>query len=141
MSSVLTDPKLPAETKKSIVTRLASGTSPLVGNFLNLLVDRGRISELDSLADAYAERVAAAEGRVEINAVTAIPLDDDLRRTITDRIKEATGREATLVEHIDEDLIGGLVLEVGGVRVDGSLRHRLDSLRQELVAAPVAPPE
>ncbi len=111
-----------------------------MGNFLSLLVDRGRIAELGPLADAYAERVAGAEGRVEINAVTAIPLDDDLRRTITDRIKEVTGRDADLIEHIDEDLIGGLVLEVGGVRVDGSVRHQLDSLHQELVAAPVAPP-
>ena len=140
LAATLADPKLAAAAKKGVITRLASGTSPLVGNFLRLLVDRGRISELGDLTDAYAERVAAAEGRVEIVAVTAIPLDDDLRRTITDRIRDVTGRDATLIERIDEDIIGGLVLEVGGVRVDGSVRGRLDALRQDLVSAPVAPP-
>lgn len=136
----LNDPKLPAASKKKVITGLTGGTSPLVGNFLSLLVDRGRISDLGALSDAYSERVAAAEGRMEITAVTAVPLDDALRATITERIKRVTGRDATLTERVDEDIIGGLVLEVGGLRVDGSLRHRLDSLHHELTTTSVELP-
>ena len=137
LARTLDDPNLDAATKKSVITGLTEGAPRILTNFLHLLVDRDRLGELGLIARTFQTRVAEAGGRIEITAITAVPLDDDMRRKIIQRIEQKTGRTAELTERVDEDLIGGLVLEVGEIRVDGSLRSRLDTLRRKLSTAPV----
>ena len=78
-----------------------------------------------------------AEGRVDVEAVTAVPLSEELRSQLVERIQSQTGREVSLSERVDSEIVGGLMLQVGGVQVDGSVRYRLADLRRELTAAPV----
>ena len=66
-----------------------------------------------------------------------MPLPDDLRERIVERIEEKTGHTVDLTESVDPDIVGGLVLRVGGVVVDGSVRHRIDELATRLQSAPV----
>jgi F-type H+-transporting ATPase subunit delta len=119
------------------VAALMGESSPLVASFLQVLLDRGRIVELRAVAAAFAERVAEAERRVAVEAVTAIPLSPELRERIARRVADETGREVDLTETLDPDIVGGLMLRAGGVVVDGSVRQRLAGLRQALAAAPV----
>lgn len=137
LSSVLGDPNLDAGSKKAVITRLTADGDPLVSNFLQVLVDRGRLADLAAISTAFQSKVAEAQGRIEITAITAIPLDDELRQKILRRIEQQIGRTAELTERVDEDLIGGIVLEVGEIRVDGSVRHRLDALGRKLANAPI----
>jgi F-type H+-transporting ATPase subunit delta len=138
LAGVLGDPNLDAAAKKSVIAKLTEQASPVVRNFLQLLVDRGRLADLGGIARAFQTKVFENEGRIEITAVTAVPLDDEMRQKILQRIELQTGRAAELSERVDEDLIGGIVLEVGEIRVDGSIRHRLDTLRRQLATAPVS---
>lgn len=108
-----------------------------MANFLQVLLDRGRIGDFDAVGRAFAARVDDAENRFEVRAITAVPLTDDLRAKLAERIKETTGRTATIVEQVDPDIIGGLVIEAGEVRVDASLRARLGGLRRRLTKAAV----
>ena len=64
-------------------------------------------------------------------------MPDELRKRVVQRIQGQTGATVELTESVNPDIVGGLVLRVGGVVVDGSLRHRLDDLRRILRAAPV----
>ena len=64
-------------------------------------------------------------------------MPDELRKRVVQRIQGQTGATVELTESVDPDIVGGLVLRVGGVVVDGSVRHRLDDLRRILRAAPV----
>lgn len=137
LRSVLVNPQIDTGAKKAAVGALAEGADPLVVNFLQVLIDRGRIHDLGEVARAFQERVARAQDRLEVEAVTAIPLPDDLRARIVTRLEEKTGNSITLSESVDPDIVGGLVLRVGGVVVDGSLRSRLDGLGDALRNAPV----
>ena len=129
LAHTLNSPNLDSAVKKSVIGKLTEGSTPVLSNFLQVLVDRGRLGDLEPIAGSFQARVAEATGSIEITAVTAIPLDDEMRSKIVQRIELQTGRTAALTERVDEDLIGGIVLEVGEIRVDGSLRSRLDTLR------------
>jgi ATP synthase F1 delta subunit len=133
----LDNPEVDARAKKEALKQLTSSASPITGNFLQVLVDRGRISEFPEIARAFAERVSAEEGRLEVEAVTAVPLPEDLRARIVEDISRKTGRSVDLTESVDPEIVGGLVLRIGGSVVDGSVRHRIDELRAALSAAPV----
>ncbi|MFN8110624.1 MAG: ATP synthase F1 subunit delta [Thermoleophilia bacterium] len=134
---VLGNPEIETRAKKSAVADLTEGATPLVRNFLQLLLDRGRIEEVGAIRQAFDERVAAAAGRIDVHAVTAIALDDALRQRIVDRITQQTGLAVDLTEEVDPGIVGGLVLRVGGVVLDASVRQRLAELHRQLADVPV----
>jgi F-type H+-transporting ATPase subunit delta len=137
LHAALTNPEIDSAARKAIVEGVAEGAHPLVLNFLRVLADRGRLGDLPEIADAFAARVARAENRIDVEAVTAVPLPADLRDRIVEQIRQKTGAEVALTETVDPEIVGGLVLHVGGAVVDGSLRHRIEELRQTLRSAHV----
>lgn len=137
LRSVLDNPEIDTRAKKGTVTALTEGAHPVVGNFLQVLLDRGRFHDFPEIVEAFQERVARAQDRLEVEAVTALSLPGDLRERIVKRIEEKTGSAVELTESVDPDIVGGLVLHVGGTVVDGSVRHRIDELREALRHAPV----
>jgi F-type H+-transporting ATPase subunit delta len=137
LRQVMHDPEISGREKKAILASLTEGGHRLLVNFLQVLIDRRRMDELPEIAEAFFELVAKAEGRVEVEAVTAVPLTEELRSQLVDRIQSVTGREVSLSERVDPEIVGGLKLVVGGVLVDGSVRFLLSDLRRELRSAPV----
>ena len=135
VARVLNSPKVDSRAKKAALGALADNANPLTINLLQLLVDRGRLEELPSLASAFADRVEVAEGRLAVEVTSAIPLVDDLRAKVVDRIREQTGKTPEITERVDPDIIGGLVLRIGGVVTDASVRGRLDGLRRTITDA------
>jgi F-type H+-transporting ATPase subunit delta len=137
LRAALENPEIDSRAKSSVIEAVAADAHPLVRNFLLVLVDRGRIAAFPEIAEAFRDRVARAEARIDVEAVTAVPLPDDLRDRIVESIHAKTNATVELTESVDPDVVGGLVLHVGEVVVDGSVRHRLDELRRELTGAPV----
>jgi F-type H+-transporting ATPase subunit delta len=137
LRGALTSPEIETPAKKAALTELMDGAHPVSTGFVQVLIDRGRISEIDDVLTAYGRRVDAAEGRVVVTAVTAVPLTPELRERIRDKVRSQTGRDAELEETVDPSIIGGLVLRVGDVVVDASLRTRLEEMRRALETAPV----
>ena len=133
----LDNPEVEARAKKEAVKELSSSANPITANFLQVLIDRGRITEFPEIARAFADRVAAEAGRLDVEAVTAVPLPEDLRNRIVEEISRKTGRSVDLTESVDPEIVGGLVLRIGGAVVDGSVRHRIEELRAALNTAPV----
>jgi F-type H+-transporting ATPase subunit delta len=79
------------------------------------------------------ERLIAAEERVvELELTTAVELSDDEARKIVGEIEKAAGRKVEATRAVDPSLIGGLVVQAGSVRLDASVRGRLNQLREEL---------
>lgn len=132
LRAVLSSPQVDSAAKRSVVEGVAEGAHPLVLNFLRVLSDRGRLAELVEIADAFATRVSRAENRLDVEAVTAVPLPDDLRERIIEQIGQKTGAQVRLTATVDPDIVGGLLLRVGESVVDGSVRHRLEELRRTL---------
>jgi F-type H+-transporting ATPase subunit delta len=133
----LENPEIDSAAKSSVIAAVAADAHPLVRNFLLVLVERGRIAQFLESAEAFRERVARAEDRIEVEAVTAVPLPGDLRDRIVESIQSKTNATVELTESVDADVVGGLVLHVGEVVIDGSVRHHIDELRRELTRAPV----
>lgn len=129
---VLLNPEVDSKAKKAAIGGLTDTVHPLVVNLLRVLVDRGRLEELPAVADAYVARVDRASGQIAVEVTSAVPLPDDLRAQVIERITEQTGRAAKITERVDPEIIGGLVLRVGPVVTDASVRGRLRGLRKQI---------
>jgi F-type H+-transporting ATPase subunit delta len=104
----------------------------LVRNFLRLAAEKGRIGELADIAEEFDRLMAAEERRLDVELVTAFELSDVQARTLLEQIEKASGRKVEARRHVDPALIGGFVLQAGSMRVDASVRGRIERLRQEL---------
>ena len=133
---VLHNPQVESRAKKAAVAGLTDSVNPLTVNLLQVLIDRGRLEDLPEIGAAFAQRVADAEGRIAVEVTSAIALPEDLRRQVAVRIQQQTGKTPEITERVDPEIIGGLVLRVGGVVTDASVRGRLDGLRRSLAHVP-----
>ena len=77
--------------------------------------------------------MAAEEGRLDVELTTAYELSEADAKTILKQIQEASGREVEATRKVDPGLIGGFVLQAGSMRVDASVRGRIERLRRELL--------
>lgn len=135
--AVLASPEIETSAKKAAALAIMDDAHPVSIGLVQVLLDRGRIGDLVVVVDAYDRRVDAAEGRVVVTAVTAVPLTAGLRESIRAKVRAQTGRDAELEEDVDPAIIGGLILRVGDVVVDASLRTRLEEMRRSLEHAHV----
>src|SRR5438067_6990325 len=92
LRQALHDPEIGSREKKAVIAGLTEGAHRVLVNFLQLLIDRRRIEELPPIGGAFDDLVARAEGRVEVEAVTAVPLSEALRAQLVERIQSQTGR-------------------------------------------------
>jgi F-type H+-transporting ATPase subunit delta len=132
LGALLENPELDRPLKRAALEELLGDSDELVRNFLLLLVAKGRIAELDEVAREFERLVAAEERRLELELTTAVELSDDEARELVAQIERAAGRKVEARRGVDPSLIGGLVLQVGSLRVDASVRGRLERLRREL---------
>ena len=130
---VLRNPELDHETKAGIVADLVGDADQLTRNFLRLAAEKGRIGEIEEIARELDRLVAAEERRLDVELTTAYDLSDDEATGILDQIEQASGRKVEASRRVDPNLIGGFVLQAGSMRVDASVRGRLERLRHELV--------
>jgi F-type H+-transporting ATPase subunit delta len=118
-----------AGTKKSVFAGDAKGA-----NFLRLLLEYGRVDVLPEIAEHFDALKAEVENTVDVVVTTAVALGDDQKRAIVRALKARLGRDVRIETEIDETLIGGAVIRAGDVVIDGSLRSRLTSLSNALIA-------
>ena len=132
LRELLRNPQLDQRLKASALEELLGGDEALVRNFLLLLAEKNRVGEIDEIAREFDRLVAEAEGILDVELTTAVELSDEETREVITQIEKASGRKVEATQRVDPDLIGGLVLQAGSLRLDASVRGRLDRLRQEL---------
>jgi F-type H+-transporting ATPase subunit delta len=132
LSALLENPEIDHRAKQAALGELLGGGEELVRNFLLVLVEKGRATELDEIYREFETLVAAEEQRLEVELTTAYELDEDEAKEILGQIERTSGRQVDATRRVDPNLIGGFVLQAGSLRVDASVRGRFDRLRQEL---------
>ena len=119
--------------KAELLHDLLGGADELLRNFLRLLAEKGRIGEIEEIAREFDRLIAAQERRVKVELTTAYELSDEDAAEIVRQIEQSTGRTVEATRRVDPSLIGGIVLQADTLRVDASVRGRIERLRQDLV--------
>lgn len=130
---VLENPELDTDEKTAVLREILGDADELVRNFLLLVTEKGRAGELEEIYRELDALVAAEQGRLTVELTTAYELSDDEAASILQKIEAASGRSVEATRKVDSALIGGIVLQAGSLRVDASVKGRLDRLRHELV--------
>jgi F-type H+-transporting ATPase subunit delta len=130
---VLANPELDPQQKAAVLGEILGDADELVRNFVLLVSEKGRAGEIEEIQRELDALVAAEERRLTVELTTAYELSDEEADSILKRIEQSSGRTVEATRKVDPDLIGGIVLQAGSLRVDASVRGRLNRLRQELV--------
>jgi F-type H+-transporting ATPase subunit delta len=135
LRKLLENPEVDSRVKQDVLARIAEGSDELVVNFVKLLAEKGRAAELDEVTNELDALVAAEQRVLDVELTTAHELGDQEFGRIVGRIEAASGRKVQAERKVDPDLIGGIVLQAGSMRLDASVRGRLERLRHELTHA------
>lgn len=133
LRQTLTDIALPAEGKEKLIDDLLKEkASPHTLNVLKFVVGAGKARDLVDIADELA-RLAEEESNREIAEVrTAVELDDATKQRLQKALVAATGKNVSMKVIVDPKVLGGVFARVGDVVIDGTVRHKLESLREHL---------
>jgi F-type H+-transporting ATPase subunit delta len=133
--AILANPAIPTERRAAVLTKLLGDrVSGPVQNLIQLLLRRGRIEQLPRVAAEFRRLDDERQGITHATATSAAPLTPDEVRALTARLEQSTGGRIALDVEVDPSLLGGLVVRVGDRMIDGSVRGRLERLRNQLIS-------
>ena len=135
LRELLRNPQLDPRARAAAIGDVLGDADELLRNFLLVLADKGRTGQLEEIAREFERLMAKEERRLNVELTTAFALSDEEAKAILGQIEEASGRKVEATRKVDPHLIGGFVLQAGSMRVDASVRGRLNRLRQELVTS------
>ena len=121
-----------ADAKRRATEAVLADVQPLVRNMVDLLVARGLVDAIPEACSEYIEMQDQMEGRQRVEVTTAVPLESAEVERITEFVANLIGREVVVTPRVDEEILGGLVIQIGDRLLDGSARARLDGLRERL---------
>ena len=105
---------------------------PYLLNFLKILTEKGYMRHFDHCCDAYTGLYDQDNGIVRVTAVTAVALSDVQVAKLTEKLGRITGKQIALRNRIDSAVLGGVRLDYDGQRLDDTVSHRLDAIRDML---------
>ena len=123
---------VPAEDKRRATDAVLAGVRPMVQNMVNLLVARGLVDAIPEACREYTDLLDRQQGRQRVEITTAVPLEPAEVERITEFVAGLIGREVVVTPHVDEAILGGLVIQIGDRLLDGSAQARLNGLRDQL---------
>ena len=121
--------------KRDGIRRAVSGAEPEVLNFLELLAEKHRMPAIFRIRRRFDELWAEANKRIEVRLVSAVELDERVVDRVGEAIERQTDHAIDLEAEVDENILGGVVLRVGNMVLDASLRSKLERLRKEVASA------
>jgi F-type H+-transporting ATPase subunit delta len=123
-------PQVKAEVKKDTLRQIfGTDTDQMVMNFLWLLVDRRRITGINTIWRQYRTLVNEARNLEEAEVTTAAPLGNAAQKTLQEKLSALTGKNIVLHTKIDPQIIGGVIVRMGDKLIDGSVARQLSDLR------------
>jgi F-type H+-transporting ATPase subunit delta len=131
LRSTLSDPHLPASKRQEIVEDLLGGrATPTTVSLISLVVGAGRAKDLPAIIDRLVAKAAEQQGKAVAEVRSVIELTEDERQRLAEAIKKATGKTVEVKVVIDPSILGGLVTTVGDTVIDGSVKTRLEQIKQ-----------
>lgn len=132
LQALLSSPVIKSDLKKVTLKGVFEDKiSTISYGLINLLIDNKRLSILVNVAKKYTVIYDLLKGKEVAKVTTAVPLTKDLETKILAKVKEITGKEATLQNTINPDIIGGFVLRIGDIQYDASIANKLSTLKRQ----------
>lgn len=136
LRNILLSPAVQGSKKRAVINRFAESLplSRLVRNFLFVLVDHHRIGMAGEIREAFEAVLDERLGVVRAEVKSAMPLEPEQQGAIQAELSKVAGKQVRCTFETDPSLVGGVVARIGSTVYDGSVRARLSSLRERLVA-------
>ena len=133
---VLDNPGYPASARKAIVEDITKRLeiSSLTQRFLAVAVDKGRITHMGDIARAYTKLADARQGQLRVDVMSPDTLDEKTKETLRQTLESMLKQKVILQTEHDSELVAGSVIRIGSMVYDSSLRTRLETMKQQLIA-------
>ena len=128
-------PYFSSQEKKDGISRLVDDADESFVRFLELLAERHRMPAIFRIRRAFDDLWREENKLLPVTVTSAVDLDPELVKGIGERIEQQTGRSVELSSRVDADVLGGIVLQVGNMVLDASVRNRLEQLRKSVAKA------
>ena len=125
-------PYFSSEEKKEGVAKVVDGGNEQLVNFLQLLAERHRMAAIHRIRRELDAMWGEERRLLPVSVTSAVDLDESLVKGIGERIQEQTGRQVELSSNVDPEVLGGLVVRVGNMVLDASVRNRLEQMRKQV---------
>jgi len=137
LKEFLSNPIFDRTNKKVVIETVLQkiSISSITANFLKLLVDKQRIAILCDIVNCYREFMDIALKKVRVDVKTAFPLSALLTKNLQKGLEELTGKKVEMTTVEDASLVGGIVVRVGDMLYDGSVKTQLNTIRNLLTAS------
>ncbi len=130
----LTNPLYPMDLREKVMAGIVSsmGADKVMGNFLNLLVEKKRIEILPEIAEEYKIMVDDEKNVSHGSVISAVELSDELQAKVQATLEKLTGKKVELTTSVDPTIIGGIIAKVGDLVLDGSIKAQLAGLKDSI---------
>ena len=130
---MLQTPSIALEDKQNVLRKVFEGRiETFLLNFLMLITEKGRVGLIHDMREAYKEHYYFENGIVEVRAITAKPMSAALTEKLKAKMSAVTGKQVVLETSVDESILGGIVVKLGGEQYDTRLRTRLNKIAARL---------
>jgi len=131
----LFSPYFSSAEKRDGIGKAISGAEPELTNFLELLAEKHRMPAIFRIRRRFDAMWAKEKRRLEVRLTSAVELPSNVVKQVGNEIEKQTGQTIELESDVDENILGGLVLQVGNMVLDASVRNKLERLRKEVAKA------
>ena len=129
----LANPGLPLDARAAIVDELLENRAlPTTKAIATFIVGAGRGHDLPAIVNKFVELAAQTREHAVAEVRSAVPLDEAQQRRIEEALSRSTGKRVEVKVIVDESVLGGIVATVGATVIDGTVRHRLDQLKEQI---------
>ena len=132
---LLENPKLPFDTKKSLLKERLGKVDSLILNLACLLMSRGKLKIIGDISQHYGRLLDAHYGIEHAELITAVSLDDEVKKNLSTRFAEMVGHKVVIDVRVDPSIVGGFKAKISDTLIDGSIHNMLEFLKKRLVEA------
>ena len=132
LAKILLHPHIAADAKKSLIEELFAGkVGQETFNFLNVLVESGRESQLANIYRFFVQLANEARGIADAVVTSAKPLTEEEQAELVKQFGQKLNKELRLTTVVDPSILGGIVVKIGDRLYDGSLKRKLETFAQQ----------
>lgn len=134
IADALTNPLYPMDVKAKVMSGIVESMSvdQVMGNFLNLLVEKKRAEILPEIAEQYQAMVDDENNVSHGTVISAVELSDELKANVQKVLEKLTGKKVDITASVDPAIIGGIIAQVGDLVLDGSIKTQLAGLKDSI---------